>query len=370
MKKILGMILLLGMLFSVGTVYAAKDIAVYVDGEKIAFDQAPFIKDGRTLVPLRAIFEALGCRVDYLADVKMVHAKRGTQYTLSLTIGEAELYKNGKIMTMDVPAMIVGGRTFVPLRAVSEALDTKVAWDGEARKVTVDNTVGYGIKTKYLEKNYLASDGTVLIQYFYGYPVLPNPDNSAIITKLNHSFAQRAVLHQTAMEKENLSAAEENYAQSVADGLPWYAYACEHSFDITYDKNPVLCIKETDYSFYDGAHPNTNTDAYVYNLQTGALLSMSDVFVGTEEEVQKLLLAEFSEWCDMYALEDDVKAAIEENMNQACFYLTEDGVVVYFDAYTVGPYALGEPEITIPYKFNEKLFQSWVTEDAPNRQIP
>ena len=71
-----------------------------------------------------------------------------------------------------------------------DALDTKVAWDGEARKVTVDSTVGYGIKTKYLEKSYLAPDGTVLIQYFYGYPVLPNPANSAYITKLNNSFFQ------------------------------------------------------------------------------------------------------------------------------------------------------------------------------------
>ena len=370
MKKILGLLLLLGILFSAATVYAAKDIDVYVDGGKIAFDQAPFIKDGRTLVPLRAIFEALGCRVEYQADYKMVHAKRGTQYTLSLTIGEAELYKNGKIITMDVPAMIVSGRTFVPLRAVSEALDTKVAWDGEARKVTVDSTVGYGIKTKYLEKSYLAPDGTVLIQYFYGYPVLPNPANSAYITKLNDSFFQRAVLHQKAMEEDILSHAEEQYAQSVADGWIWYAYTCEHSFDITYDKKLVLCIKETDYSFYDGAHPNTNTDAYVYNLKNGALLSLSDVFSVAEEEVQKLLIAEFSEWCDMYALEADVKNAIEENIDQVSFYLTDEGVAVYFDVYAVGPYALGEPEITIPYKFNEKLYRSWVTDDDPNRQIP
>lgn len=370
MKKICGMILLLCMVFSVLVVCAEKDISVFVDGEKISFDQAPFIKDNRTLVPLRAIFEALGCRVEYDAELKMVHATRGTQYSLSLTIGETDLYKNGKIITMDVPAMIVNSRTFVPLRAISEALDTDVEWDGELRKITVKNRIGYGIKTHYLAKDYLAADGTVLIRYFYAYPELPNQENSEKIKALNQSFYERAVLHQQGMEEEWLSVAEEAYAMAQADGLMWYAYVCEHSFDITYDVKPVLSIKESDYSFFNGAHPNTNTDAYTYNLTSGELLTLNDVFSVEEKEAQDRILTAFYDWCDMFALEDEVRNAMKENIDKVSFYLTNDATCFFFDVYVVGPYALGEPEASIRFNLNEKLFRPWLYETNPERQIP
>lgn len=110
------------------------DITVTLNGEAIEFDQSPIIVDGRTLVPLRAIFEALGATVDWNGETKTVTStKDGT--TISMTIGKAEMYKNGEVKELNVASQIVGGRTLVPVRAIAESFNVNVDWDGDTRTV-------------------------------------------------------------------------------------------------------------------------------------------------------------------------------------------------------------------------------------------
>ncbi|MBQ2680066.1 MAG: leucine-rich repeat protein [Firmicutes bacterium] len=113
------------------------EITVYVNGNKVSFDQPPIIKDDRTLVPMRAIFEAMGAKVDWEKDTKTVKSEKGND-SVSIKIGEKTLYKNGTPIEIDVPAQIVNDRTLVPIRAISEAYGCKVDWDGAAKKVTVE----------------------------------------------------------------------------------------------------------------------------------------------------------------------------------------------------------------------------------------
>ena len=112
------------------------DISVKVGGVSLDFDQIPVIEGGRTLVPLRAIFEALGASVSWNGETRCVTAVKG-DITLSLTIDSDIITVNGKEEKLDVPAKIIGGRTLVPARAVSQALGYNVSWDGEARVITI-----------------------------------------------------------------------------------------------------------------------------------------------------------------------------------------------------------------------------------------
>ncbi len=112
-------------------------IKVYVNDNRVAFDQNPVIENGRTLVPLRAIFEALGAEVEWDATTRTVTAKLRTT-EIKLTIGDNIIYKNGeKAYTMDVPAKIVGSRTLVPARAVSESFGAAVGWVAETQSVVI-----------------------------------------------------------------------------------------------------------------------------------------------------------------------------------------------------------------------------------------
>lgn len=111
-------------------------IPISVNGLEIACDQPPVIIEGRTLVPLRAIFEVLGAEVYWNNDTRSVTATRGDT-TILLTIGSSILYRNGETIYMDVPGQIINDRTMVPLRAVSESFGSSVYWDNDTRTVRI-----------------------------------------------------------------------------------------------------------------------------------------------------------------------------------------------------------------------------------------
>lgn len=112
------------------------EISVKVDGGKVYFDQLPQIVNDRTLVPLRAIFEALGAEVGWDGATRTVTATKG-ETTISLAIDSDQLYVNGEAKTIDVPATIINDRTMVPVRAISEALSCNVEWKSDTRTVEI-----------------------------------------------------------------------------------------------------------------------------------------------------------------------------------------------------------------------------------------
>ncbi|MCE5224028.1 hypothetical protein LLG10_07600 [bacterium] len=93
-----------------------------------AIDVPPFIQSGRTLVPIRAISEGLGAKVEWEPKTQKITIRLGSK-TVELWIGKLEAKVNGKTVKLDVPPMIKKGRTFVPIRFVSEALGAKVDWN-------------------------------------------------------------------------------------------------------------------------------------------------------------------------------------------------------------------------------------------------
>jgi len=158
MKKFLG--ILLAMLVLSMAAFAA-DITVTLNGEAIDFaDQAPEIVEGRTLVPLRAIFEALGASVEWDQATKTVTSSMD-DVTVKLTIGDNTLYRNGEGVTLDVAAQILNGRTMVPARAIAEAYGVDVQWDAATRTVVLTKEAQAkkdGV-VKYSEAYVTGSDG-------------------------------------------------------------------------------------------------------------------------------------------------------------------------------------------------------------------
>ena len=115
---------------------SSDEIKVVLDGKNLSFDVPPQIINGRTLVPLRVIFEALGASVQWSELTQTVTAVRGNT-TVSLQIGSSELIKNGASVTLDVPAQLIDSRTMVPARAVAEAFGAGVRWSDSTQTVTI-----------------------------------------------------------------------------------------------------------------------------------------------------------------------------------------------------------------------------------------
>lgn len=114
----------------------APYVRVFVDSRPVGFDVPPQIAAGRVLVPLRGVFEQLGATVGWDDQTQTVLAQRGAT-SVTLQIGDTQAMINGRPAPMDVPAMLVGGRTMVPLRFVSQALGANVNWDANTSTVAI-----------------------------------------------------------------------------------------------------------------------------------------------------------------------------------------------------------------------------------------
>ena len=116
--------------------YTEADIPVFLNGNKLEFDQAPILYSDRRLIPMRAIFEALGANVVWDDSTKSVTSEKD-RTEVTLTIDKNEMYKNGQMIWLDVPAKLINGRTMVPVRAVAEAFGCSVEWDSETKTITI-----------------------------------------------------------------------------------------------------------------------------------------------------------------------------------------------------------------------------------------
>ena len=116
--------------------FASADIAVNLDGQPLATSTAPVQMNGRTLVPLRDIFEALGATVNWNAAAQTILATRGNTQ-IGLAINNRTASVNGTPVTLDQAATLINGRTFVPLRFVAEATGAKVDWNGAMQTVSI-----------------------------------------------------------------------------------------------------------------------------------------------------------------------------------------------------------------------------------------
>lgn len=139
MKKIIALFLSACMLIMATGVFA-QDVTVKLNGTALSFDVNPFIENDRTLVPVRGIFEAIGAVVNWDEESRTVivsYDVSGEPVFVVLQIDNKDAFVNGEKKALDVPAKIVEGRTFVPVRFIMEALDSGVEWDQTSYTVSI-----------------------------------------------------------------------------------------------------------------------------------------------------------------------------------------------------------------------------------------
>ncbi len=158
MKKLMLIITLSILCSSAFTVSADNDITITIDNEKVDCDIKPIMANDRVLVPMRDIFEKLEAKVYWLDEEKQALASKG-QTDVKFTIGSSSMtktdysiqkdtetnyfvdgiYKKNTVIELDVPTQIIENKTFIPLRAISEAFGYTVIWDDMFRTVSVQS---------------------------------------------------------------------------------------------------------------------------------------------------------------------------------------------------------------------------------------
>ena len=249
MKKLtsllLALLMLMGMM-AVPTMAAADEVSVYLFGEKLEFDVPAQIVNGRTLVPVRKIFEELGYKVDWDNDTRTAIAV-SEERTIRITENSYTMYVNDEEKTLDVPAQIIGGRTMVPARAISEASGYKVDWDNDTRSVLITQpvqTVGPYKELKELllkEGTYNANNDAYMFEYeanqdFVGVTYNNTEKYIAVAFMGMNPYGQYYVITIVLYENEN---PEVIFSYPIADGSKGVMYGeyttPGESYTITYN---------------------------------------------------------------------------------------------------------------------------------------
>ena len=135
---------------------ASERITIIVNEQILTPPADPIILNGRTMVPLRAICEALGCDVGWNEEYQTAKISHPVS-TINMTIGSYWFKKNSLLdgstnveVQMDVPPIIYEGSTMVPVRALAEAVNATVGWDEKTQTVRI---------TLYEYDSYYVDDG-------------------------------------------------------------------------------------------------------------------------------------------------------------------------------------------------------------------
>lgn len=118
------------------TVTADNAIILLCNDIELKGDVPACVVSGRTLVPLRLIFSALGAEVEWDGETQTITSTLGEK-TVILRVGDTEMLRDGESVPLDVPPTVMNSRTLVPVRAVAEAFGASVEWDPDTRTVSI-----------------------------------------------------------------------------------------------------------------------------------------------------------------------------------------------------------------------------------------
>jgi len=158
--------------------YKAPPVTLILNGKVVETDVPPVILGNRTLVPVRVISESTGARVEWDGENYEVAITTGDK-VIKLKINSDEMLINGESLTLDVPAKIINDRTMVPVRAISESLGLEVGWEASTYSVLLDYP-----KADILNISYSSEEEAVLLKttgrVMYNTMFLQEPDRLVI----------------------------------------------------------------------------------------------------------------------------------------------------------------------------------------------
>ncbi|MCL2376029.1 MAG: stalk domain-containing protein [Defluviitaleaceae bacterium] len=214
MKKLLSAMLTLMLvmgIFAPVALYANDEIIVTIDGVAVQFDTPPQIIEDRTMVPMRAIFEALGATVEWDGETQSITAITAQGDEIHLMVGSTTITINGVADYMEVAPQLVDDRTLVPARFVAQAMGANVVWDNDTRTVIItthrDRVAGSVISAGSTQSFAIDQYGTL---WGWGYY---DGDNYFFEWPIPVTFTENVI---------SVSAGNAHTLYLTEDGYPWY----------------------------------------------------------------------------------------------------------------------------------------------------
>lgn len=195
--------------------------------------------------------------------------------------------------------------------------------------------------------------GVLLLSVTENCPVVSIPENEVVAEKINMAFEQQHTANQTYIEEDTETARSAYKDLSEEEKASWTGYGYGSAYQIAYASTRILSIKAENYQWQGTPHPNTWTSSYCFDVTTGKLLSLADIFTDKAEAgkiVEQHILDTIT--ADPYKdyLMEDYESYVPDVLTEDVFYLNENGLVVICNPYLVTAYAGGIIEIEVPYE--------------------
>lgn len=198
------------------------------------------------------------------------------------------------------------------------------------------------ISTKNFSNNTI--DSTVLINI--DYPQIENPENDTVITKIN-KFLEEEFKQSISWYEETII--DTSYLQEFAKEYP---YSFETGFQVEFNSKSFLSLTLNHYQFTGGAHGNYFAVGYNINMEDGTILTLNDIL--TDGSLDLLTYECEENILDTYEANSLMEAGLFENeiklTSDQDFYVIPGAIVLQFDPYEIGPYAMGEINAEIPFE--------------------
>ncbi len=304
---------------------------VILDGKTLSFDVPPQITGSQQLMPVRAIFEAMGATVSWDDNTKTATATKGsTTVVLPLNSQFAEI--NDVPYALDAASEIVAGRILAPLNFVVDSFGAQVVWDASTQTATIAD----GPDSRILIKNNSPGGFDLLQHKFFQdnidllYPMVTDLTDTAVQDQINDDIQQQVYGYRQLAW----------IGQSDPRTRYWVRYK------IGLNQNGLLSLVLSESALpYHAANPNSAQVSLTVDA-TAKVYQLQDLFAGQSDYVGMI-----SDIISQQIRDRDItliKPFAEISPDQE-YYLTPEGIVVYFQSDEYTPHYYGSPEFVIPF---------------------
>lgn len=194
------------------------------------------------------------------------------------------------------------------------------------------------------------------------HPVIKNEKNLEALKKINDYYIEFAEGYISSIEAEEKEFAEEDFEVAKEDNREFMPHEYVSDIELRYN-GKVLSFLNLQYMSTGGAHPNSIQEAQTFDTVTGEKLKLEDVMGVGFEEAKSIVLNKVleeirkSEGSDDFFYYESYEDDIKENFISDDYFITDQGICVFYQTYSIAPYVAGFPTFIIS---NQELGQNYI----------
>lgn len=339
-KRILIAVLVLVMCLGSAANIAADAVespGIQVNGKML--DASAIMLEGEVFLPLRAVAGELGYDLQWLGSKKGI-SLCSADNEIYIDLSEYKYSVNGHESFLAGEYRLVNGVSYLRRDLFSYVLRLWIELDKASNRVILQNIDENDIKINTIKKTYETRELKLSLQY----PQLAGLENSEAEKKLNSMFAGLA----SEAGDRGYQAGKVMIEEQLARGIKAEAF---YDYRVEYNQKGIISIVFLDYIYSGGAHGLTVQSSYTIDLKTGTVYELKDVFKA--EDYVSIISSEVKKQMEERKMTGYLPPfeAIRPDQD---FFLSNNSLVVYFQAYEYTPYAAGIPEFELGFPSIEK----------------